>query len=174
MGAVSRFNFLRGRFRGDPDAVRPPWAAGFEAFAEACDRCDRCERACPERIIVQDRAGYPAMDFAAACTFCGACADACPTGALKRIEGRAPWGLKAVIGAGCLSFNGVDCRVCGDHCEARAIRFRPLGRGRWLPEIESGACTGCGGCVGPCPVKAIAVREDQDMHQDERETAACG
>lgn len=173
MGAVSRFNFLRGRFRGDPDAVRPPWTT--DAFADDCDRCGRCERACPEQIITQDRAGYPSVDFAAgSCTFCSACVDVCPTGALVRDGDRAPWGLKADIGAGCLSVNGVDCRVCGDHCEARAIRFRPLGRGRWLPEIAGASCTGCGACVGPCPVKAISVRPNQDMHQDEREVAACG
>ena len=175
MGAVSRFNFLRGRFRGNPNAVRPPWALEAEAFASACDRCGRCDRACPERIIGLDRAGYPSVDFAAgACTFCGACADACPTGALDRAEDRAPWAITAEIGAGCLSFNGVDCRTCGDHCEARAIRFRPLSRGRWLPTIEAADCTGCGACVGPCPVKAIAVRPDRHEHQDEREVAACG
>ncbi len=171
MGAVSRFSFLRGRFRGDPNAVRPPWAAEGEAFATACDRCGRCATACLERVITVDRAGYPAVDFAAgACTFCGDCADVCPSGALDRADGRAPWARQAEIRAGRLSFNGVDCRVCGDHCEARAIRFRPLGRGRWLPAVEGGTCTGCGACVGPCPVKAIAVRQDQD----EREVAACG
>lgn len=171
MGAVSRFNLLRGRLRGDPDAVRPPWAVEPAAFAEACDRCGRCERTCPERIIVADGAGFPRVDFdLGSCTFCSACVDACPTGSLVRTPEQAPWRITAAIEAGCLSFNGTDCRVCGDHCATGAIRFRPLGRGRWLPEVGDTACTGCGACVGPCPVKAIMVREDRHG----REVAACG
>ena len=70
---------------------------------------------------------------------------------------QAPQALEARIGAGCLSFNGTDCRMCGDHCDPGAIRFRPLGRGRWLPMIETGGCTGCGDCVGVCPVKAVTL-----------------
>lgn len=65
--------------------------------------------------------------------------------------------LEARIGAGCLSYTGIDCRMCGDHCDHGAIRFRPLGRGRWLPIIEEGGCTGCGDCAGVCPVKAVTM-----------------
>ncbi|HYG88423.1 MAG TPA: ferredoxin-type protein NapF [Azospirillum sp.] len=172
MGAVSRFSFLRGRLSGEPDAIRPPWAvADADVFARACDRCGRCAPACTEGLIRFDRAGFPTISFmAGGCSFCGACADACPTPALDRTNGRAPWHLKASISAGCLSFTGVDCRICGEHCEARAIRFRPLGRGRWLPDVEAGRCTGCGACEAPCPVAAIAVRADANQ----KETAACG
>ncbi|WP_170295885.1 4Fe-4S dicluster domain-containing protein [Azospirillum brasilense] len=47
--------------------------------------------------------------------------------------------------------------MCGDHCDRGAIRFRPLGRGRWLPIVEEGGCSGCGDCVGVCPVKAVTM-----------------
>ncbi|WP_448206202.1 ferredoxin-type protein NapF [Azospirillum sp. sgz302134] len=165
--AVSRASLLRGAFRADtgkqpirPEPIRPPWAIpDARGFAAACDACGRCGPACPERIITIDRIGRPVVDFSEnGCTFCGACAEACPTGALARsAPDVAPWTLTARIGADCLSFNGTDCRVCADHCDERAIRFRPLGRGRWLPDIEAVDCTGCGACVGVCPVKAVTV-----------------
>ncbi|KAA0684651.1 4Fe-4S dicluster domain-containing protein [Azospirillum brasilense] len=69
----------------------------------------------------------------------------------------APQALEARIGAACLSYIGTDCRMCGDHCDRGAIRFRPLGRGRWLPIVEEGGCSGCGDCVGVCPVKAVTM-----------------
>jgi ferredoxin-type protein NapF len=158
--AVSRASLLRGQFRSEPGVIRPPWAVTeARAFASACDACGRCGPACPEGIIVFDRIGRPTVDFAkGGCTFCGACAEACPTGALARATEAAPWQLAARIGADCLSFGGIDCRMCADHCDTAAIRFRPLGRGRWLPNIEEADCTGCGACVGVCPVKAVAVR----------------
>lgn len=63
----------------------------------------------------------------------------------------------ARIGGSCLSFGGVECRVCGDHCGPRAIRFRPLGRGRWFPDLEESRCDGCGDCAAPCPIGAITL-----------------
>jgi len=175
--AVSRASLLRGQFRSDPDAIRPPWAlADARAFASACDACGRCGPACGEGIIAFDRVGRPVIDFSnGACTFCGDCVEACPSGALVKSEDAAPWTLVASIGGTCLSFGGVECRMCGDHCETRAIRFRPLGRGRWLPNIEAADCTGCGACVGVCPVKAVTVKPaEHNPAEYNKETAACG
>ncbi|HEY0835260.1 MAG TPA: ferredoxin-type protein NapF [Azospirillum sp.] len=173
MAGLSRAGFLRGRVSAPPKAVRPPWAPdGDHLFAAACDACGRCADACPEKIITTDRDRHPAIDFqAGACSFCGACADACPTGALDRRSERAPWRIVAAVGTACLSLRGTDCRICGEHCEPRAIRFRPLGGGRRLPDIDGALCTGCGACVAPCPVAAIAVRPFADA---EKERAACG
>lgn len=78
--------------------------------------------------------------------------------------------VKAEIGSACLSVLGVECRVCGEHCEAGAIRFRPLGRGRWFPDVALETCTGCGDCAAPCPVGAVAMRP----FDDQKEIAACG
>ena len=69
-----------------------------------------------------------------------------------------PWSLKAVIGPGCLPANGVECRVCGDFCDARAIRFPPRLGGSPLPDIALETCTGCGACLAPCPVSVITMR----------------
>jgi len=177
MAGFSRAGFLRGRVGAPPAAARPPWALdGEHRFTAACDACGRCVDACPAKIITTDRAGRPAMNFqAGACDFCGACADACPTGALRRAEGAAPWHMVAVVGTACLSLRAVDCRICGEHCEPRAIRFRPLGGGRRLPDVDAALCTGCGGCVAPCPVTAIAIRpHGQEPKIQEMEKAACG
>ena len=70
---------------------------------------------------------------------------------------QAPWSLTAVIGPACLPRHGVECRSCGDFCDARAIRFAPRIGGSPLPEIDRERCTGCGACVAPCPVTAITM-----------------
>lgn len=152
----------RGFFRGRPHPraeIRPPWALDEAAFIDACTHCNDCLGACPEHIVVAGDGGFPTIDFRRGeCTFCGDCASACKTGALQRSEGRQPWLLKAKIGPVCLPAQGVECRICGDYCDTRAIRFTPRLGGAPLPEIDVENCTGCGACVAPCPVAAITVR----------------
>lgn len=159
MPALSRADFLTGSLGGRASPLRPPWAVAEARFRELCDGCGDCRRACPEAILVRGRGGLPAVDFGqGGCTFCGACVTACPTGALARAGEGVPWGLRAVVGEGCLSLSGVTCRVCEERCEARAIRFRPQLGGRATPEVAAAACTGCGGCMSACPVAAIEIR----------------
>ena len=154
---VSRKGFLRGRFRGESQVIRPPWASGEPAFQETCDGCAKCADACPEKIIVTGGDGLPEVDFSGAgCSFCGDCATACPTGALAD-RGQAPWRHKAHITSLCFSWQGVVCRLCEEQCEPRAIRFRPALGGYALPEIDAGACNGCGACVGVCPSGAVEM-----------------
>jgi ferredoxin-type protein NapF len=74
------------------------------------------------------------------------------------VGGHLPWAHRAVIGAGCLAANGVVCRACGDHCETGAIRFRLAPGGRSFAQVELARCTGCGGCVGICPVGAVVMQ----------------
>lgn len=146
-------------FRGRPaPALRPPWALRPDAaFTQSCTRCGDCRRACPEGIVVSADGGFPALDLRQhGCTFCGACVDACAPRALDRqIEPAIP--AVAVIAGHCLAQRQVDCRVCGDVCEARALRFPPRRGGVPLPVLDASACTGCGACVGACPVQAIRV-----------------
>lgn len=59
----------------------------------------------------------------------------------------------------CLEEHGVSCRLCEDTCDERAIRLKPLLRGRSRVHIDSGACTLCGLCLAVCPVGAILVPE---------------
>ncbi len=60
-----------------------------------------------------------------------------------------------VISGTCLAAHRIECRVCGELCEAGAIRFRPtLGSVAQLV-LDATICTGCGDCVTPCPVGAI-------------------
>jgi ferredoxin-type protein NapF len=154
----SRRNFLRGRFSVRKGPLRPPWALAENAFLDACTRCGDCVRACPTHVIHDRDSGYPGIDFKAGeCTFCGACADACKKGALKKTEGAAPWQARAAIGEQCLAQHRIECRICGDQCEARAIRFPLRAGGVAAPALDRDACTGCGACVATCPAGAIKV-----------------
>lgn len=161
---VDRFQFLRGNFSGGNRIVRPPWAIPENIFSDACERCEKCTQACPEQIIGRGSGGYPEVSFANGdCTFCEACVEACPTHALSLVEPlaletrRAPWRIHAEITDGCIARAGVECRVCGEYCEAGAIRFRLAVGGAATPEIDRDLCSGCGACVAPCPVDAVAV-----------------
>jgi ferredoxin-type protein NapF len=65
--------------------------------------------------------------------------------------------LKAEVGPSCLAQTGVDCRLCGEHCEAGAIRFPPRLGGAAVPVIDAARCTGCGDCLPLCPPGALRL-----------------
>ena len=139
--------------------VRPPWSRAEDRFTACCTRCDECVTACPSLLIRRGDGGFPIVDFAhAACTFCAECVRVCPSGAFVKDDSAAPWDVLAHIGDACLARQKVECRVCGEACDVGAIRFRPTLGGVSQPELDNARCTGCGACVAPCPVCAIACR----------------
>lgn len=154
----ARRGFLRGRFRQQTAPVRPPWALPEDDFLARCTRCGNCAIICPTKIIRNDE-GHPRIDFSAGeCTFCAECVRVCMPAALSRTGEAAPWTIKAQIGTACVAGRGVACRICGDQCAVGVIRFPLRAAGTPAPELLADACTGCGACVAPCPVRAIAVR----------------
>ncbi|MGI9384011.1 MAG: ferredoxin-type protein NapF [Methyloligellaceae bacterium] len=153
-----RRDLLRGRIGKRPPDLRPPYALSEAVFQLLCDGCGTCAEACPENVIAPDAQGFPVLRYQdTACTFCKACSTACPTGALDT-ERAAPWTIRATIRGTCLSFNGIVCRACGEHCDESAIGFTPLPGGRALPRVDEGVCTGCLKCAAVCPVGAIVMR----------------
>ncbi|HEY9080094.1 ferredoxin-type protein NapF [Magnetovibrio sp.] len=167
--SISRRALFTGRLANPArPVIRPPWSAPQATFLDACDQCNECLSVCAEGVIVQGGGGFPEIDFQnGACTFCGDCAQVCEPGAIVAddIYRAEPWAIVARFGAECLSQNGVTCRVCGDRCDARAIRFQLAVGGVAHPIVNPSACTGCGACVAPCPVGAVEVvsvqREEQ-------------
>lgn len=163
---ASRRAFLRGApLREDRTAIIPP-GADEDHFFELCVQCDDCVSACPEHIITFDRQGWPVVSLEASpCTFCGACAEACTTGALKP-ENLSDWPWRAQVTPGCLSMNGVSCRVCQDVCDSNAIGFKLLLGGRSEPAVDQEACTGCGACASACPANTIRFERHETLPQE--------
>lgn len=146
----------RALLRGASPAVvvRPPGAVDEARFAERCTRCNACIAACSENLLVRAEAGFPERDWQRGeCTFCNECIASCETGALLPLL-QQPWPWRAAIGDGCLALHGVTCQSCRDVCPHSAIRFSP---GNPRPVLDPARCSGCGACVGVCPVAAITM-----------------
>lgn len=155
---------LFARFRGGPEQFRPPWSRPEEAFQDACNLCHACISACPTGLLSKGHAGYPIADFSlAACTLCGACVEACESDCFVTPDSPA-WGLKATIATRCVEPKGVVCRMCEENCPAGAISFKPKLGGGTVPSVDPIRCTGCGACVRPCPVHAVAMANS--THQE--------
>lgn len=164
MGSISRAQFLRGDLQGKLQVIRPPWAVDEDHFTELCTRCSDCISACPTTILKKGRGGFPEVDFGSGeCDFCGECASSCKEGALQcDIQGNegsigTPWLLKASIEKNCLPKKGIECRICGEQCETRAIQFRLTVGTVAQPKLDDSSCTGCGACYRVCPDQAIEI-----------------
>jgi ferredoxin-type protein NapF len=156
---ISRRRFLQAEFSPATALLRPPWSVAEARFRVACTRCGECISACPTGILKADGEGYPFVDFSGGeCAFCAACVTACRDGALVRdASSAAPWTLKALFEASCLAEKGVMCLVCREQCERNAIRLQPRQGSVPMPQLDAGACTGCGACVAPCPAGSIRI-----------------
>lgn len=156
-----RRSFLRGGVHSARIAAphRPPWSLQPDArFTSACTRCGDCVRACPVQVLHKGDGGYPAIRFDDdGCTLCGDCARACTPRAIDPASVPVAFPWRVQVSAACLAQRGVECRVCGDACGTRALRFVPARGGIAQMRIDLDACTGCGACRPVCPVRAIEM-----------------
>ncbi len=152
---INRRDLFRGTLQPAVGVNRPPWVS--QASLVRCDSCEECVAACPEDILSLDSRGHPVVDFSnTGCTFCGDCANACPQDVFGSTSEPA-WQAQLSVSQNCLLESGVSCQVCTDFCDYDALSFdlscRPVG----ALKVEQDNCTGCGMCVGACPVTAISV-----------------
>lgn len=152
---TSRRNLLFGRKLQAPSAPRPPWAR--PNFIDLCTRCGDCVSVCPTQIIKVGDAGFPTVNFSnGECTFCGDCSKACTPKAI--LQNAAPaWSLRVAMKDSCLALHGVECRICGEMCDERAIVFELAVGQVAKPHINAEQCTGCGACVAPCPSQSLNI-----------------
>lgn len=144
-----------------PDEYHPPWAIAKPQFEELCSRCDACLNSCPERIIKNNKQGYPVVDFTdAGCTFCAECVNSCDNNSLSLMAyiGADPWSLKAIVDTSCVNFDGGVCRICAEVCDDAAIDFEIRDRAAAIPKIDLDKCTGCGQCYRHCPKRSIRIK----------------
>lgn len=159
-----RRSLLRGKLReAGAETVtpppRPPWSRPEADFTTRCTRCGDCVSACPRGVLVRADGGFPQIDFArTGCSLCGDCARACPTRAIDPQAVAQPFAWRIQVAGHCLARRGVECRVCGDACEPRALRFVPARGGIAQLQVDTAACTGCGDCLAVCPVGALSLR----------------
>ena len=167
--SISRLQFLRGDWTGKIELICPPSNQTKAHFQKNCTGCRACVAACPEKIIVMSRRGFPYLDFnrrESECTFCGECAKVCEADALVEFEAEKPprtWLWQAQIKDSCLAQQKVICRSCGEVCLQTAIVFHLQVGGVAKPELNTEQCNGCGACLSVCPVDAITlIREKND------------
>lgn len=140
------------------NVIRPPYNLDASLFGE-CAKCEEkpCVNVCEENIIKIGGDLTPYLDFSKrGCTFCDECADACEQDVLSLKENIKPE-IEVDISIDmlkCVSWNGVICYSCKDVCYDDAIKFLGVLR----PEIVSDKCTGCGFCIGVCPVNAVKIK----------------
>lgn len=159
---LARRAFLRGRTL-QLQVLRPPGALDEPDFIDRCTRCDACITACPTSVIHRGQGGFPELSFShGECTFCAECVTACRPAALIAAETPVALPYRAAISDSCMTYQRIECRVCGERCPAAAIAFRPRIGGIALPELDADRCTGCGACEAPCPVGAISVRPSME------------
>lgn len=155
----NRRNFLQGKMSSNTEHIRPPWLLGDPPLTERCSHCSDCVTACPESILLLDPDGLPHINFSLGeCSFCGECAHACPEQLFDTTD-KPPWDLKAHINEHCLTEQAVICQSCKDSCPNDAISLRLAVGQVPTPVIDTTACTGCGGCIEPCPSQAINLLE---------------
>jgi len=163
-----------------PHALRPPGALAERDFLAACVRCGLCVRDCPFDTLrlaeLGDPAAPPGTPYFVAreipCEMCEdiPCVKACPTGALQpELEDidDARMGLAALIDQeNCLNFQGLRCDVCYRVCplidEAITLEAQHNPRSgkhaRFIPTVQSEACTGCGKCEHACVLPEAAIK----------------
>jgi ferredoxin-type protein NapG len=160
-------------------ALRPPGALSENDFLGACIRCGLCVRDCPYDTLKLGKLGediatgtpyFIAREIP--CEMCDdiPCVKACPTGAL--VHGltdidEARMGLAVLVDQEtCIAFQGLRCEVCFNICplrgEAISLEMRHNDRSgkhaRFIPQVHSDACTGCGKCERACILEKAAIK----------------
>lgn len=161
---ITRRDFFRGATVPNIPKNRAPWI-DYKALTQ-CTGCNDCVLACPEGILTLDEDQRPIVDFSTnGCTFCGDCAASCAQGVFGATSQPA-WQVRLMISQKCLLAQGVSCEICTDFCDYDALWFDLSRSPAGALRMDQSNCTGCGMCVGACPVRALSL-----VPADQKDTA---
>jgi len=180
--ALSKLNFAQVKIQNKKPTkipnnkklpVAPPGAKNISHLKENCTACNLCVSACPTNVLQPSYLEYgftgmmiPQMDYHKSfCNFdCKKCTEVCPTGALQTLnlpeKKLTQLGKAVFIKDNCIVHTEkTDCGACSEHCPTKAVKMVPYEK-RFIPELHTEFCIGCGACEFACPVtphKAIFV-----------------
>ncbi len=173
--AISNLNFAQVKIQNKKPTkipnnkkfpVAPPGAKSISHLKENCTACNLCVSACPTSVLQPSYLEFgftgmmvPRMDYHKSfCNFdCKKCTEICPTGALETLnlpdKKLTQLGKAIFIKDNCIVHTEkTDCGACSEHCPTKAVIMVPYEK-RFLPEMHTEFCIGCGACEFACPVK---------------------
>ena len=151
---------LKGRYIGVESCRAAKISTGsIKVCSWGCQGFGDCVKVCKFNAISMGDNGLPVIDHAK-CTGCRACTAECPQHIIRVIpedtRGAIPLCsnlnvLKTQVAKNCKS-GCIKCEICVKNCPEQCVKMV-----NGIPVIDYAKCTGCGTCVGKCPVKVLRL-----------------
>ena len=144
-------------YEGTPScAAAERFYNGKRSCRSGCDGLGDCAAVCDQGAISVVN-GVAVVDNEK-CTGCGKCVRVCPNGlivvrpAAQRVEVRCSSKYRGKVTRAVCKNGCIGCKMCERKCSVGAIHVQDN-----HAVIDYAKCTGCGECVGSCPIKCIEL-----------------